>query len=323
MTNAETKVGRADEEAAGWLARLGATRVSQQDMEAFAVWRRDPLNRAAYERVEVAWRRTDAVADDPEIQAAARDALERAPRPRSLPRRAVILGGPVLAGAVAAVAAGLYWTSRPPLLSTKIGETRRVRLEDGTVVQLDTATNAEVLFSADRRLVQLTDGQALFEVAHDPDRPFTVRAGETEVTALGTIFTVRRDEDTVAVTLVSGVVSVTEGGTAKRRRRLQPGIQLTLNSEKAIEEAVDPRTATSWTRGRLIFKDTPLIEAVAEMNRYLDRGVVLDADVVAHVRINGAFETGDRAALVAAASDLFDLQATPLADGRVRLIKKG
>src|SRR5690606_5015875 len=77
--------------------------------------------------------------------------------------------------------------------ATKVGERLNVRLEDGSIVALNTATVLEVAYSPGRRDVRLVRGQALFEVARNHDRPFIVTAGDRRVTALGTAFDVRVD----------------------------------------------------------------------------------------------------------------------------------
>lgn len=75
-----------------------------------------------------------------------------------------------------------------------VGEMPVVTLEDGSVVQLNAASAIAVEFTEKRRVIRLLRGEAFFQVAHGADRPFTVMAGTTSVTALGTAFDVRYDE---------------------------------------------------------------------------------------------------------------------------------
>ncbi|RZJ00727.1 MAG: DUF4880 domain-containing protein [Brevundimonas sp.] len=317
MTGPTRRVEPAEIEAAEWHARLGSPRVSADTIEAFFAWRQAPANAEAYRRVEQAWTSTGKLAGDPEIEGALAAAMTRkADRRGGLPP--VWIG---LAGATAALAVafgGWAWFERQGVYVTSVGEQRSVQLADGSVVRLDTDSRLRVRFSGDRRSVDLEQGQALFEVAHDLGRPFIVQAGETEVTAVGTVFEVRRAGDGVEVTLVSGVVDVlaAQGG---QRSRMAAGHQALAGYGGLKVTAVDTAVETSWADGRIVFHDTPLEAAVAEVNRYLTDPVVLDAPGLEREAVNGVFKTGDRDGFVFAASATLGLQASPGADGSVRL----
>src|SRR5690606_31466403 len=155
------------------------------------------------------------------------------------------------------------------LYVTAVGEQREITLLDGSHVRLDTDTRMRVRFNEGTRRILLDRGQALFEVAHRAQQPFVVQAGDTEVTALGTRFDVRRSADVrgARVTLVEGSVAVTGGdGVNRRDWRLQPGEQLNTAARSAKPRSVDVTVATSWAKGRLVFQNTPLQDAVAEVN---------------------------------------------------------
>ena len=112
------------------------------------------------------------------------------------------------AALVALVVGGvLYWRSLG--ITTELGEQRNLTLSDGTRVALNTATKIRVRYDNAARRVELERGEALFEVAKVPARPFVVIAGGRRVTAVGTSFVVRRDNEEVAVTLLEGKVTVT------------------------------------------------------------------------------------------------------------------
>lgn len=315
------RITTADREAADWFARLGSRSISGDALASFETWRRDPDNLAAYNRIERVWQAGGRISGDPEIQKAARDALARTARPTAGWKPAATVGGLALACA-ALVAIGLPQMSSRTTYSTAIGEQRPVTLADGTTVRLDTNSGIDVRYSNDRRIVVLQGGQAFFDVTPDADRPFTVEAGGTSVTAVGTAFDVRRDGASVEVTLVSGSVEVeAEERDRSKRWTLEPGSQIRVAAEQSQVRAVDIAAETSWTQGELIFRDQPLTEAVAEVNRYLVRPVRLEAGPLGDVRVSGVFRTGDRDAFVSAATDLFELQAVPKADGSIRLVR--
>lgn len=311
----------ADREAAEWHVRLGERPVSADMLHAFATWRRNPANAEAYHRVETLWRTTGSLSSDPEIQALTQGTLRRSrPRLSHMWSRRLAPAAVVLIPVLIAALALLLWLPTRGLYSTDVGGRRVIRLDDGSQVQLDTDTRLKVRFGDAERRIILEQGQALFIVAHDAARPFSVAAGATEVTALGTVFDVRREPRGVRVTLVEGVVAVTDAKSGEARRwRLAPGQQLATSRPNATPLAVDPVIETSWARGRLVFRETPLRQAVAEVNRYLPDKIVLAAGPAGDVPVNGVFATGDRDAFVSAVSDLFELTAEPQPDGAVRL----
>ena len=321
MTNPKARVEIADKEAAAWHVRLGGPDVGADAIKDFFTWRQEPVNADAYRRVEKIWADTGKLTRDPEVQEAFDAALFRRKgdgRARRLPRTLIGLGA---IGAAIALAFGAYaWWGGRDTFATDIGEQRLVQLADGSSVRLDTASQIRVRFDGHRRVVELERGQALFTVAHDAQRPFQVEAGGTQVTAVGTVFDVRRDEAGVQVVLVKGIVDVAASGEGGRLRRMTPG-QLTRVT-KAGATTISPadlERATSWSDGRLVFRDTPLRQAVAEMNRYLTDPITLDAPTKENETVNGVFRTGDRDAFVSAASAVFDLQASPRKDGAVHL----
>jgi len=323
MTNPKVRVETADTEAAAWHARLGARNVSTGAIEDFFTWRAEPANAEAYRRVEKIWADTGKVADDPEIARALEEAMSRnagAPRPGRVPRT---LLGLAAVGAAAALAIGAWtWQQSRTVFATGVGEQRLVQLADGSSIRLDTASRIRVRFADDRRLVNLERGQALFTVAHDRTRPFIVEAGGTQVTAVGTVFDVRRDGATVSVTLVSGAVDVTPEGEGRAVRRMAAGEQTRVSSNGLDTQAVDVEAETSWTDGRIVFRDTPLRQAVSEVNRYLTAKIELDAASLDAVPVNGVFRTGDRDAFVSTASQVFELEVSPGPDGTVRLSER-
>jgi transmembrane sensor len=308
----------AGQDAASWLVRLNKPVVDSAALTEFFAWRRVPGNAEAYSRAEKSWHVAQALRDDPEIAGALGDALAR-PSQRLRPRLAMAGIGALV---MAVLVAGLFWTMRPLAYETRVGEQSAIRLEDGTRVRLDTDTRLEVKFASGVRQVRLARGQALFDVAHDATRPFKVDAGLTEVHALGTEFDVRRDSRGVLVALFAGKVGLGKPG-ATPTQTLAPGqrIEVTRAGPGAVSPA-DRAALTGWTEGRIQFDRTPLGTAVAEVNRYAARPVVLDTPRFSSERVTGGFDTGDSAAFVEAVTALYPLAAARDADGTIRLVER-
>lgn len=314
---------RAEQEAAAWFARLNTLSIPSQALEEFQAWRRDPGNDAAYERIEAVWASAGRLADQPDTARAVAEALARGRRRRRFGKlaapRARIAYGALAMAAVATLAVTLV-VGRGETYRTGVGEQRLVSLADGSRLRLDTDTQVRVKLSGEAREIALVHGQAFFDVAPDPARPFVVRANDLAVRAVGTQFDVRRLGAEVRVTLVEGEVEVTDKSLAQTWR-LSPGEGLAGHGDPAPPKPVDVDEATSWTQGRLIFRATPLAEAAAEVNRYSRRKVVVDAAALHQAPINGVFEAGDTQAFVSAVSELFQLQVVPGKD-EIRLAPK-
>lgn len=315
------RVEKAEEEAAAWHARLGSTSIDSGTVEDFFEWRSKPGNADAFQRVDRVWRESQGLGADPAIAEALDGARHRARR-GGLGRRSVLIGG--LAGATGLLifSGTCLWNGRGAF-TTDVGEQRVIQLADGSRVNLDTDSRIRVRFTSGQRRIDLDHGQALFDVAAAPDRPFVVYAGDTRVTAVGTVFDVRRAGEAVSVTLVSGVIDVATPEMETGERRMKAGQQTRVSGRAISTRAVDLAAETSWTSGRLIFSDIPLEQAVSEMNRYLTHKIELDDPAIRTVSINGVFLVGDRDAFVSAASDGLGLRPVPKADGSVGLIRRG
>jgi transmembrane sensor len=312
------------DEAATWFSRLKTRSIETGVLEEFFAWQAVPENREAFARVEAMWRQGAGLEKDPDIGRAVEEALRpraAAPRRRSSPtQRYRAIAASVIAASVLATAA-FTLTAGGQTHQTDVGERRQIALSDGSTVQLDTDSKLTVRYGRGERSVSLQRGQALFVVAKDPARPFVVSAGLTRVRALGTQFDVRRERGVVAVTLLQGKVQVRDDNPLSRTRwTLSPGQQVKTGRASTPPVLTDPALATSWTTGRLVFRELPLASAIEEANRYSDRKIRLAArDDLANVRVNGVFNAGDVDALAASISELYDLEAERSDSGDILL----
>lgn len=227
-------------------------------------------------------------------------------------RTAVALAAAMM---VAAVSAIFYFGHAG--VSTDIGEQRQVTLDDGTRVFLNTATRIVVSYDEQVRRVQLEEGEALFHVAKQPNRPFVVTVGNHQIRALGTSFVVRRDEQRIAVTLVEGKVSIapTEMPNVPMLelpaeiQTLNPGERLILatSAPPALDRPVLDEVI-AWRRGQVILEDTPLAEAIREMNRYNKVKLAIERPEAAGLLVNGLFQAGDSQSFAAAVAQTYGLE---------------
>jgi transmembrane sensor len=197
-------------------------------------------------------------------------------------------------------------------LATKLGEIRRVPLADGSHITLDTQSRVSVRYQPATRLVRLESGEALFEVAKDPGRPFVVQAGNTRVRAIGTSFIVRRHSDTdVEVTVTEGTVDVwRETSTPEPAIRLAAG-KRTLTTPQEIAQpqeltGAQLAGAVAWETGVIDLNGRTLADAAAEFNRYNHQTVVITDPRLAAQTVVGRFQATNPVAFVTAAAAMLD-----------------
>lgn len=314
-------------EASQWFTVMTGGDIDPADLERFRAWRRVPENAAAFDKVKRGWESAGGLAERPAIVAATEAALAKYPiKPEAPgqvgPSRRFVLAPLAIGLATIAVAGGgifAAYRAQEPSFSTSVGGQQLQVLPDGSRVRLNTDTKVRIAFQADERRVVLEHGQAFFEVAHDPNRPFVVEADGARVRALGTKFDVRHDTAAVRVTLVQGRVQVRAGDG--RETVLSPGEAVVADRNGLSRpSAADVGAVAGWTSGRLTFSGVPLRDAVAEVNRYSDRKVVLDApEAVAGELISGQFVTGDIENFVAGARSLYGLKVTSETGREIRL----
>jgi transmembrane sensor len=210
------------------------------------------------------------------------------------------------AAAVAAVAALVVWQlsdrSQHEEFRTQHGEQRTVRLEDGSIMHINSDSELQVDYSADERRVVIERGQALFKVAKDKKRPFRVRAGSTEVVAVGTEFDVRFGDDAVLVTVVEGQVAIARLVSPQAAPtkvvampvRLAAGQQARVvrDAETTVRRA-DVRPAVAWVQQQIMFERETLQDVIAEFNRYGATQMVIEDKEIASLRISGMFNAYD------------------------------
>ena len=227
------------------------------------------------------------------------------------PRREVRqrFGHRIAAGVLAAVAAGLLLLFAPGLIVrlqsdqvTAIAEVRSVNLDDGTVVLLGADSAIAVRYHDAGRGVRLLKGEAFFEVARDPQRPFTVVARDVDVTVLGTSFNVRLADDGAEVAVTTGVVQVANTGENPAvSLRLEPGDWARLAGAGTVERGtVQTDEVAPWLHGQIVVRDRPMADVVDELRRYYRGMIVVADDALRGRRVTGVYNLSDPKAALSA-----------------------
>lgn len=292
-------------EASAWLVRLQGSSRTPACEAAFRDWlAEDTAHARAFARVTETWDLIPGAANAAAQPDSARPAPARPvpARSRAKPRRARFVAmAASLALLIAAGATSLLMTTHGHVYQTRLGEQRIVVLEDGTRITLNTDTRLSVDYRRDQRSVRMDHGEALFEVAKNPQRPFVVHAGGENVRALGTTFVVRSEADYLDVLLVEGRVQVShdapphDGTPAEAPVVLTPGERLVQRKNTTTPALDHPPVdeMTAWRYGEVVLDNTTLAEAAARINRYSKTQVRLDDPHVGALRISGVFATRD------------------------------
>ncbi|MEB0204524.1 FecR family protein [Pseudomonas sp. CCC3.1] len=221
------------------------------------------------------------------------------------------------------IGAGLVWTDpsyRTEHYSSTVGERRELDLVDGSKLVLDSSTRVEVSWHLRSRRVELSTGQALFDVSKTVFRPFEVDAGAARVTVLGTRFNVSREQDAVNVALMRGSVSVQSTVDPAQQQRLAPGQQLAvLNGQLQPTENADLSKILAWQERKLVFSHTPLSQAIEQIQRYRQAPIRLDDQSLANLPISGVFNTDKVDDLLDLLPHILPLNITRDTDGTLHI----
>jgi transmembrane sensor len=303
-------------EAAAWVARLHSSGRTHALEAGFNRWlQAAPANAQAFELATRAWELGGS------IRAGALPRIAHPEEAENVQLRRNLFFAPRLAIAaficVAVLAAFFFLKHDRATVATEVGEQRMLTLEDGSRIFLNTDTTLSVHYEKDRRLVRLADGEALFDVAKNPARPFIVDAGAEQVRAVGTEFVVRRDPHQVAVTLVEGRVHITNfdaGGATSAFSAAQQPHDLIAGQRLIFADHQRPSldrppidTVTAWRRGEVVLDKTPLVDAAHEMNRYSNVKLVIDNPDTGNITLSGIFRAGDSQRFALAVAETYHL----------------
>lgn len=204
-----------------------------------------------------------------------------------------------LLGLVAGVASltwlGRDYTPLPGLMAdyrTATGERRWVALDDGSKIQLNSASAFDATFSAERRLVHLHRGEMLVNTGVD-DRPLWVQTRDGYLRALGSRFLVREEAQGTLLAVQQGAVALfANSREANARQVLKPGEQVLFDHtgvHAPIANGLDP---WGWSDGVISAHNMRLDDFLSELSRYRN-GLLRCSEAVAGLRVSGTYQLND------------------------------
>ena len=282
------------DQAASWVALMDAGGWDDAREADLQIWlAADPRHSGALLQAQAAWMTLDVPSAPSGL------ALLQSPRP--VHRRGFLIGG---VGLAASLVGGLLWWGGRARYATEVGEIRRVPLADGSVATINTDSVVDVRLAAAKREIWLESGEAWFQVAKDRHRPFVVKAGDVQVQAVGTAFSVRRFDRRAEILVTEGVVEAWTGRDTLRRVRLGAGYRGFVGDDGAVlpeqSGASSVDRALAWRTGRIELVGESLGDAIQEFNRYNERQLVLVDPTLAKEQFDGVFGINDPAGFAAA-----------------------
>ena len=306
---------QAQDDAARWIIRREDANWSSDDEAQFEAWMaQSDSNKAAYWRLKHSWSEADRIGSL---------GVETRPVNRRF-RIAGVLTPLAVAASLAIMVAAVSFhdligqrQANVPLAryDTPVGGRRTIALPDGSRIELNTRTVVRAAVNKTVRGVWLDSGEAFFSVVHDPAHPFVVIAGAKRITVLGTKFSVRRERDSVIVSVVQGRVRIDDltpksasGGTSATVSAGAMAVTAgasTLVVQNAPERVTD---SLAWRAGMLKFDQAPLADVAAEFNRYNRRQILVTDPAAASIRIGGVFQASNVDAFARLLHDAYGLQ---------------
>jgi transmembrane sensor len=290
------------DEAAAWFARLRRDDLSEHDLREFEAWKRRSRKH------EEAWAEMCALWNDPAIMTALGAVIPSPSRPRCVIRRSLFRRPLITTAAAAAVAIVLLFivlASRDVLLQfqadyrTASGEQRRLQLQDGSTVTLNTKTAIATEFDGPTRRVRLLVGEAFFAVSPDPRKPFLVESRNVVTRALGTAFVVKEQGNGLQVAVIEGRVDVRVAGDVPSHVELRAGQQVAITEDRlSLPTPANPELLTAWLQSRLVFDSASLAQVVDELNRYHAGHIVVLGAATRRMHVTGTYHLSNTSAIL-------------------------
>jgi transmembrane sensor len=293
-------------EAARWFAVIRRNVMSMDERQSFEQWMTDPDNRAALAQMERSWDIAGQLTPDAAGPARAEPAV------RVSRRTAMGVAG----GLAASLAVGFVAADKSGLLSrlgwdgeveTGIGEQREITLPEGSVIHLNVLSRVRWRLTDSERTVSLDQGDALFTVSRNPDRPFAVRSTAGTVRVLGTVFSVSLRDQSGGIAVREGHVAFAPHGAGADPVQIAAG-QGVRFGPRGIGKvaAVAPDQVGEWCDHFVTFDQAELGDVARELGRYFPVKLRLEPAEAAKRRVTLRLKLRDQSSTLDVLSQLLD-----------------
>ena len=307
------------EEAAGWLMRLEERSVSEVEAQELREW----IGRSAdHKRILL---NTLSTWDQMEVMEELADVfpLGEFSNTYNQKKSPKVYAGPAVAAmfAICVIGTTLLWMKHettPEMLAfeTEIGASKTIEMSDGSEVVLNTNTKILTEFNDSKRSIVLEQGEAFFEVEHNPNVPFIVAVNGVEIQAVGTAFGVRVRDGLTDVLVTDGRVRITRdanlpGSSKSSTLFVDKGNKVSIAKEGASTPVlVEPKAIAKmlmWQKQMLAFNGEPLSEVVEEFSRYTNVQISIADKETGEIRVGGFFRSNDLDGLLTSLENNFGI----------------
>lgn len=278
-------------QAVEWFVKLQSEQCSEKERARFDKWLLKHENHiVAFEQAEQIWANMD------DLKFIPLSSLDAARSAKPIKSNLVKLASCILFIFSALITGGIWLdhNAEAVIYSTEIGEHRCVDLADNSHVDLNTNTRVSVKMSLLGRKVDLIQGEAQFEVSHNPFRPFTVTVGDLNIRDIGTVFNVRKQVQGAIVSVLEGEVEL-DNGRNVNNESIVAGNQRSYSENKGlgILQKVEPEKISAWINGHLVFTHASLSDVIGELERYHDVHFIFADKNLAEETLSGTFNSSD------------------------------
>lgn len=212
-----------------------------------------------------------------------------------------------IACGIAAIAIGFSglwgfqtWRALPTMemiAHSEFGSVNSQKLDDGTLLTMNSGSEIEVTYYRNRRLVKLKQGEAIFEVARDENRPFVIDSGKAQITVLGTRFAVNRLKKMVRISVDHGTVRVeqrnADGTINPDFLILRDGevAEVENMSKKPVHVQRQASDAFAFQKGMVIFEEAGIEEIAETLSRYRRLPIIVEQPINRKVHISSMLKT--------------------------------
>jgi transmembrane sensor len=336
-------------EAADWLMRLDRDDPpTHEELSALGEWlHRSAAHREELESMAALWGRMNVLTELAVPLGHANRASTRARFVRPSWRSGLVMTSIAAMAALVVILIARGPTTDPlletnGLYATAVGQQSTRNLADGSQVMLNTNSQIKVEYSDTYRRVYLLQGEALFTVAKNVQRPFRVYAGNGLIEAVGTAFSVHLSGAQVDVAVTEGRVSLASIKSSDESVRqesvqslglLSAGQVATIRTPPAdpvagstivLEEleSIPPQQLAqrlAWREGVLMFSGETLENVVKELGRYTTVSIEIPDETIRSMRVGGRFPVGETETMLATLETNFNLRLIRLSHNRVVL----
>jgi len=326
------------DQAISWFLHFQSEEATAHDLQRHESWlRENPVHRKEYEQVSAMWKDFDQLS--PQVM----EKYRVSSRSRAQIRKSWALPSlgmtrswrlpAALTVALTVFVLGIWWwphsfVSEESYLTVK-GEQRTINLADGSTILMNTDSQLSVQLSDDERIVTLQQGEVLFTVSHDQQRPFTVYAGNGMIRDIGTQFLLRKSSANVNVAVLEGVVEVElkEGmdvRSAQKPKILRQGDHVVYQTSGLMSsiQSFDRDMVLAWTESKLYFDAKPLKHVIEEWSRYGTADIQLQDPSLGRIPVSGKFRIDRLQSFLQALEESLSIQAHQITPQLIILERK-